>query len=72
MPIDADKFPARLRLARKHSHLTMNELARRVGLATRQAYQAYESGRVLPRIDLCERLADALGVRRDWLAGWSD
>lgn len=72
MPIDADKFPARLRLARKHSRLTMNEVARRVGLATRQAYQAYESGRVLPRIDLCERLADALSVRRDWLAGWSD
>jgi len=72
MPIDADKFPARLRLARKHSRLTMNELARRAGLSTRQAYQAYESGRVLPRIDLCERLADALGVRRDWLAGWSD
>lgn len=49
----------------------MEELAARVGLTSKQAYQAYESGRVVPRLDLCERLADALGVPRAWLAGWT-
>ena len=50
----------------------MREVAVMVGLTSRQAYQAYESGRVVPTIDMCERLAAALNVRAAWLAGWEE
>ena len=66
--VNTDKFPKRLRKAR--GTRTMQEVAVMVGLTSRQAYQAYESGRVVPTIDLCERLAAALGVAPAWLAGW--
>ena len=70
MTVNTDKFPKRLRKAR--GTRTMQEVAIRVGLTSRQAYQAYESGRVVPTIDLCERLALALNVRAAWLAGWEE
>lgn len=68
----ADLFPERLRQARVSADLTMDEAAKRLGMANKQAWQAYESGRVVPKIDLCERMAEALNVRAEWLAGWDD
>ena len=67
-PLDIIKFRARLREAR--GSRTMKEVAAAVGLSSKQAYQAYESGRVVPKIDLCEEFARKLGVDPAWLAGW--
>lgn len=60
----------RLRLREARGDRTQAAVAALVGLSSRQALQAYEYGRVVPTIDLCERLAAALGVAPAWLAGW--
>lgn len=68
--LNAARFRKRLRQAR--GERSQESVARAVGLASYQAIQAYEYGRVVPTIDLCERLAAALGVAPAWLAGWED
>lgn len=70
--LDASKFPGRLKEARQLRKLTMKAAGALVGLTSKQAYQAYEVGRVVPQLGLCERFADALKVGRGWLAGWDD
>ena len=68
--LNAARFRKRLRQAR--GERSQESVARAVGLASYQAIQAYESGRVVPKIDMCERLAAALNVRAAWLAGWEE
>lgn len=68
--VNAARFPLRLQEARKRAGLTMEEAAAEAGLASKQAWQAYEAGRVVPRIDQCEQFAAALRVEPEWLAGW--
>lgn len=69
-PRDLDARVFRLRLREARGDRTQAAVAALVGLSSRQALQAYEYGRVVPTIDLCERLAAALGVAPAWLAGW--
>lgn len=68
--VSAARFPLRLKQARLRAGLTMEAAAAAVGLTNKQAYQAYEVGRVIPKIDLCERFAQVLGVDPAWLVGW--
>ena len=57
---------ARIRERRTALQLTQRELARRAGVDSVLLWK-YEQGRVLPRIDMVERIATALGVTMDWL-----
>jgi transcriptional regulator with XRE-family HTH domain len=63
-------FPQRLKKARTSADLTLEQAAQVCGLSSRQAYHAYESGRVVPTIELCATMAKALGVDPSWLAGY--
>lgn len=67
------EFHERLREARLRVGLTQKEVADRVGWAGGDAvYRRYESGAATPSIELATRMADALGVSLDWLAGRTD
>ncbi len=52
--------------------MSQAELARRLGYTHRCNIYPYERGKVSPTLDLCERMAEALAVDPEWLAGWSD
>ena len=58
---DRLRLARRLRELREQQHLTQTELAERVG--TKQSVIArMESSRVIPRLDLLQRVAFALGL----------
>lgn len=64
----SETFGTRLRRLRQENGLTQLQLGRRVGLSNRMvAYYEIEGGE--PRPDLLSRLAEALGVSLDVLAG---
>lgn len=64
----SETFGTRLRRLRLEKGLTQLQLGRRVGLSNRMvAYYEIEGGE--PRPDLLSRLAEALGVSLDVLAG---
>lgn len=54
-------FATNLKAARIASALRMSELAQRVGIS-QTALSLLESGRVIPRADTAERIAEALGT----------
>ena len=60
-------FPARLKQARERSDLSMRTLSTAAGISV-QAWSNSEAGKVVPRVDTCERMAVALGVAPSWLA----
>jgi transcriptional regulator with XRE-family HTH domain len=67
-----DKLPAkvlaeRLKAQRHRRGLTMATIAKAVGINSPQAYAHYERGTYKPRPDTVVRLAEALGVRPEWL-----
>lgn len=66
------EFHERLREARLRAGLTQKEVADRVGIKADAGYRQYELGKSLPGIALATRMADALGVSLDWLAGRTD
>lgn len=61
-------FGERLKQAREAAGYSQGDLAGVVGLTTRQAISGYESGRVEPKRDVLEKLAEALGCSPCWLA----
>ena len=60
-----------LRAWRQHRRLTLNELAASVGISMGCLSQI-ENGRKPGTLDLVRRLAAALDVTQDDLAGWKD
>ena len=60
-----------LRAWRRHRRLTLGGLAARVGV-TKGYLSQIENGRKSGTLDLVRRLAAALGVTLDDLAGWRD
>lgn len=67
LPAGSSGCDARLRIARACSGLTMAQLGAHSGLA-KATVAMLESGQQLPRIDVAERLANALDVSVCWLA----
>lgn len=51
--VNSTRFPLRLKQARQRNGLTMEAAAEAAGLESKQAWQAYEVGRITPKIDLC-------------------
>jgi transcriptional regulator with XRE-family HTH domain len=70
MPADdpSQTFGRRLRAAR--GKLSQSQLATAAGISKRSV-ASYEAGETLPSIDIAARLAEALGVTLDELAGVS-
>ncbi len=66
------EFHKRLKEARLKAGLTQKEVATKVGWSSDATYQGYERGVSIPSIELATRMADALGVSLDWLAGRTD
>ena len=67
----AEKFPERLREIRLEKGLDQADLAEKISV-TRGAIGQFEQGLNLPSADTLSRLAQALDVSLDWLAGLSD
>lgn len=61
-------FTSRFKEAFESSNLTQSELARRSGL-TRAAIHDYLTGSYKPKRNRTEKIAQALHVNPDWLAG---
>ena len=61
----------RIRYIRKQRNMTIEALAKSVGV-TRQTISRYETGSIaeIPRSKL-EKIADELGVKCDYLEGWT-
>ncbi|KAB1061471.1 helix-turn-helix domain-containing protein [Salibacter halophilus] len=64
-------FEKRLSELRKARKISQGELAKQVGVHT-NVMGRYERGEAKPSIDVAMKLADALGVSLDFLAGKSD
>ena len=64
-------FSERLIQLRKEKRLSQEALAKKLEIGSR-AYQYYESGERLPRLDVLLKLADFFSVSLDYLAGRSD
>ena len=63
-----EKIGERLKNCRVQLGMRQSDLAELVGVAPVQIYR-YESGRVQPRLDTIGKLALALNVNPQWLAG---
>ena len=61
-----DGIDARLRMARAYAKQRQSDLARASGIGSATIQRA-ESGQREPRIETLRKLADALGVRVEWL-----
>ena len=65
-------FAERLRELRMEKHMTLDDLGKAVGVGRATIYK-YEHGVItnIP-VDRIARIANALGVSRPYLMGWSD
>lgn len=64
----AEQVGARLQEALEHAGMTAVELAHRLGLSKQQVHQ-WLHGRSAPGLESAAKLAEALGVSVDYLAG---
>ncbi|WP_438491062.1 helix-turn-helix domain-containing protein [Paenibacillus sp. IHBB 3054] len=64
-------FSSRLFELRKNSHLTQNEISKKLGIA-RTTYASYEQGNREPDLQTLEKIADYFDVDADFLLGRSD
>ena len=64
-------FAERVRELRKERGLTQKQVADSCGIAD-SAIRKYESGKVTPKYEMLQRIADALGVRPGELMGLKD
>lgn len=62
-----ESFPRRVSIARNSLGLTQTDLAKKVGIVSRQI-AAYEGGEARPRDKALQNLAAALGTTTEWLA----
>lgn len=56
------------RYHREKAEISQSELARKIG-TSHQNLNRWESGKVLPNIDFCVKLADYYGISLDELVG---
>lgn len=63
-----NKFPKRLREARKKAGMTQDDLGDDAGLSMTQISH-YETGRYMPTSLMLTYIATSLGVKTDWLLG---
>lgn len=61
-----ERFPEKLKAARKKAKLNQTELAKRVGV-TQRSLTDYERGKAFPRKTILRRLAEALDVTAEYL-----
>lgn len=66
-----NEFYKHLREARKANSLTQEELAEKADIS-RVMVSRYETGAVIPTLEVLVSLADALGVSTDYLLGRSE
>ena len=69
--IDTINLGKKIAEARRHSGLTQNALASRVGV-TAQAVSKWEQGRSCPDIAILDEIADALGISLIELLGMDE
>ncbi|MBQ8407478.1 MAG: helix-turn-helix transcriptional regulator [Clostridia bacterium] len=69
--IDTNNLGRKIAQARRHSRLTQNDLAVRVGV-TAQAVSKWEQGRSCPDIAILDEIADALGISLFELLGMEE
>ena len=69
--IDTNNLGRKIADARRHSKLTQNDLAARVGV-TAQAVSKWEQGRSCPDIAILDEIADALGISLFELLGMEE
>lgn len=62
-----ERFPEKLRKARKNAGLNQTQLAVRVGV-TQRSLTDYECGRAVPRKNTMRKLAEAVGVTVEYLS----
>ena len=65
------EFSSRLVLLRKQRKIAQNELAKMLGVHT-NVLGRYERGETTPSIEIASKIADALGISLDYLAGKTD
>jgi transcriptional regulator with XRE-family HTH domain len=70
MTMNQEKYPNRLKAARKQASLTQQEVANRLGL-TKQAYLMYEYGKRDMKVSMLAELAKIFGCSADWLVCFS-
>lgn len=63
-----NKFPERLKEARKAKKLTQKELANRIGLTDARITQ-YENGQGYPSAEVLYKICIELNVSMDWITG---
>lgn len=66
------KYYERIRDLREDSDLRQSDMAEILGLTNQQAYQRYESGRVMMPLPLLIKIARYFDVSLDYLAGLTD
>ena len=69
--IDTNFLGRKIADARRHSKLTQNDLAAKVGV-TAQAVSKWEQGRSCPDIAILDEIADALGISLIELLGMDE
>ena len=62
------RFGDRLREIRQREEMSQSELARILYISP-QTITAWETGRVVPRLDMAVTVAEFFGVSLDWLTG---
>ena len=71
MGFDKETFSHRMKVARMERRMSQEDLAKASGLSVNQIAR-YEACYSVPGLDKVCRLADALGVTTDYLAGLSE
>lgn len=66
------KYYERMRDLREDNDLRQSDMAEILGLTNQQAYQRYESGRVMMPLPLLIKTARYFDVSLDYLAGLTD
>lgn len=69
--IDTNNLGRKIADTRRHSKLTQNDLAAKVGV-TAQAVSKWEQGRSCPDIAILDEIADALGISLIELLGMDE
>lgn len=64
-------FGIRLKQAREEKEITMEDLAKAVGV-TKGTIWKYESGRNQAKAEVVKKISDFLNVSLDWLIGYSE
>ena len=64
-------LPESLKRFRKEFKITQKQVADAIGIQ-KNAYQAYEYGKVKPSVEILARIAEAFNVSADYLLGLND